>query len=143
VPPLLQVRNLSIESAAASGVLPAVRDVSLHVQAPAVVFQISHRIGVMYRGSLVELGRAVEVFQRPAHPYTRGLLNSVPTLRTPRSKPLQAIEGTVPALAAQRPGCALEPRCPSRISSCATELPPVEVVPGHLARCPVVAPEGR
>jgi oligopeptide/dipeptide ABC transporter ATP-binding protein len=106
----------------------------------AVVSQISHRIGVMYSGSLVEMGAANEVFRSPAHPYTRGLLNSVPTLHTARSKPLQTIEGTVPAISAPPPGCAFEPRCPSRISMCASEMPPlVEVSPGHLARCPVVA----
>ena len=62
----------------------------------AVVSQISHRIGVMYAGSLVEMGASADIFRSPAHPYTRGLLNSVPTLRTDRSKPLQTIEGTVP-----------------------------------------------
>jgi peptide/nickel transport system ATP-binding protein len=106
----------------------------------AVVSQISHRIGVMYSGSLVEMGATSEVFRSPAHPYTRGLLNSVPTLHTARSKPLQTIEGTVPAISAPPPGCAFEPRCASRISTCASEMPPlVEVSPGHLARCPVVA----
>jgi oligopeptide/dipeptide ABC transporter ATP-binding protein len=105
-----------------------------------VVSQISHRIGVMYSGSLVEMGATSEVFRSPAHPYTQGLLNSVPTLHTARSKPLQTIEGTVPAISAPPPGCAFEPRCASRISTCASEMPPlVEVSPGHLARCPVVA----
>ncbi len=63
----------------------------------AVVSRVSHRIGVMYAGSLVEMGRAHDVFCEPAHPYTRGLLHSVPTLRSDRTKPLQTIEGTVPA----------------------------------------------
>ncbi len=110
----------------------------------AVVSEISHRIGVMYAGSLVEMGTAQEVFTHPAHPYTRGLLHSVPTLRTERSQPLQTIEGTVPAITALPPGCAFEPRCSWRITSCSIELPPlVEVAPGHLARCPVVSAEGR
>ncbi len=108
----------------------------------AVVSQISHRIGVLYAGSLVEMGGATQVFRNPVHPYTQGLLHSVPTLRTPRNKPLQTIEGTVPAISSMLPGCAFEPRCSSRIASCATALPPlVEVAPGHLARCPVLAPE--
>jgi oligopeptide/dipeptide ABC transporter ATP-binding protein len=108
----------------------------------AVVSQVSRRIGVMYAGSLVEMGMAQEVFTNPAHPYTRGLLHSVPTLRTERSQPLQTIEGTVPAITALPPGCAFEPRCSWRITSCAVELPPlVEVAPGHLARCPVVSAE--
>lgn len=110
----------------------------------AVVSQVSHRIGVMYAGSLVEMGTAQEVFCRPAHPYTRGLLHSVPTLRTERGQPLQTIEGTVPAITGLPPGCAFEPRCSWRIASCSIELPPlVEVAPGHLARCPVVSAEVR
>ena len=110
----------------------------------AVVSRISHRIGVMYAGSLVEMGTAAEVFRNPAHPYTRGLLNSVPTLRSDRAKPLQAIEGTVPAISALPPGCAFEPRCAFRIASCAEALPPLlEISPGHVARCPVVLPEVR
>ena len=52
----------------------------------AVVSQVAHRIGVMYAGSLVEMGTAQEVFTHPAHPYTRGLLHSVPTLRTERGQ---------------------------------------------------------
>jgi oligopeptide/dipeptide ABC transporter ATP-binding protein len=110
----------------------------------AVVSQVAHRIGVMYAGSLVEMGTAQEVFTHPAHPYTRGLLHSVPTLRSERSRLLQTIEGTVPAITALPPGCAFEPRCSSRIASCSVALPPlVEVAPGHLARCPVVSLEAR
>jgi oligopeptide/dipeptide ABC transporter ATP-binding protein len=110
----------------------------------AVVSQVSHRIGVMYAGSLVEMGTAREVFAHPAHPYTRGLLHSVPTLRSERNQPLRTIEGTVPAITALPPGCAFEPRCSSRIPTCAAALPPlVEVAPGHVARCPVVSPEVR
>ena len=110
----------------------------------AVVSQVAHRIGVMYAGSLVEMGTAQEVFTHPAHPYTRGLLHSVPTLRTERSQPLQTVEGTVPAITALPPGCAFEPRCSSRIAACSVALPPlVEVAPGHLARCPVVSMEVR
>ena len=110
----------------------------------AVISQVSRRIGVMYAGSLVEMGTAQEVFAHPAHPYTRGLLHSVPTLRSERSQPLQTIEGTVPVITALPPGCAFEPRCPSRIATCAEALPPlVEVAPGHLARCPVVSAEVR
>ncbi len=110
----------------------------------AVVSQVAHRIGVMYAGSLVEMGTASDVFRKPLHPYTRGLLNSVPTLRSDRAKPLQTIEGTVPPISALPPGCAFEPRCEKRIPSCAVALPPLtEVSPGHLARCPVVAQEVR
>jgi oligopeptide/dipeptide ABC transporter ATP-binding protein len=108
----------------------------------AVVSQVSHRIAVMYAGSLVEVGSATQVFQEPVHPYTRGLLRSVPTLHSDRSRPLNTIEGTVPGISAMPPGCAFEPRCEWRLPSCAQALPSlVEVAPGHFARCPVVAAE--
>ena len=105
----------------------------------AVVSQVSDRVAVMYAGSIVELGAAREVFARPAHPYTRGLLHSAPTLRTDRGRPLETIEGTVPAPDSLPPGCAFEPRCSWRADVCAEALPPlVEVGSGHWARCPVV-----
>ncbi len=104
----------------------------------AVVSRVSHRVAVMYAGNLVEAGDAGEVFRNPMHPYTRGLLRSVPTLRSDRSQPLRTIEGSVPALMALPPGCSFEPRCGLCIPTCADSLPPlIEVAPGHLARCPV------
>ena len=110
----------------------------------AVVSQISHRIAVMYAGSVVEMGNARDVFLNPLHPYTRGLLNSVPTLRSDRTKPLQTIEGSVPAITALPPGCAFQPRCALRIAGCADALPPlIEASPGHFARCPVTMREVR
>jgi peptide/nickel transport system ATP-binding protein len=110
----------------------------------AVVSQVSHHIAVMYAGSLVELGTAAQVFREAVHPYTRGLLRSVPTLRSDRAQPLRTIEGTVPAMSAPPPGCAFEPRCEWRLPSCSQALPSlVEVAPGHLARCPVMAAELR
>ena len=103
-----------------------------------VVSQIADRVAVMYAGSIVEMGSVREVFARPVHPYTRGLLEAVPTLRTDRERPLRTIEGTVPALAALPPGCPFEPRCGIRVPECARALPPLEEVsPGHWARCPV------
>ncbi len=105
----------------------------------AVVSQVSDRVAVMYAGSIVELGPAREVFTSPAHPYTRGLLHSAPTLRTDRTRPLATIDGSVPGLQSLPAGCAFEPRCEARISDCASAMPPLaEVAPGHLARCPVV-----
>jgi peptide/nickel transport system ATP-binding protein len=105
----------------------------------AVISQVADRVAVMYAGSLVELGEKRDIFQAPAHPYTRGLLRAVPDLKTDRARPLQTIEGTVPALHAMPPGCGFEPRCEFRIPECARELPPlVQVSPGHWARCPVV-----
>jgi oligopeptide/dipeptide ABC transporter ATP-binding protein len=98
----------------------------------------------MYAGSLVESGGSAAVFRSPIHPYTRGLLRSVPTLRSDRSQPLRTIEGSVPSVAAPPAGCAFEPRCEWRLPSCQQALPSlVEVTPGHWARCPVVAAEIR
>ena len=107
----------------------------------AVVSRVADRIAVMYAGNLVELGSKREIFHAPAHPYTRGLLNAVPTLKTDRSRPLETIEGAVPPMQTLLPGCPFEPRCNSRIVECRRSLPPLlEVAPGHWARCPVVNP---
>jgi oligopeptide/dipeptide ABC transporter ATP-binding protein len=108
----------------------------------AVVSQVCDRVAVMYAGSIVELGPARDVFASPAHPYTRGLLHSAPTLHTDRARALQTIEGTVPSLTSLPPGCAFEPRCGFRIPDCHRAIPPlVEVAHGHWARCPVVQRE--
>jgi oligopeptide/dipeptide ABC transporter ATP-binding protein len=105
----------------------------------AVVSQIADRVAVMYAGSLVELGSKDDIFQVPSHPYTRGLLKAVPTLKTDRTRPLETIEGTVPAPHAVPSGCPFEPRCEFRVGECARSLPALaEVAPGHWARCPVV-----
>jgi peptide/nickel transport system ATP-binding protein len=104
----------------------------------AVVSQVAHRVAVMYAGSIVEMGRAGQVFRNATHPYTRGLLEAVPTLATDRARPLKTIEGTVPTMGFFPPGCAFEPRCGLRVDECARAFPPlVEVEPGHWARCPV------
>ena len=108
----------------------------------AVVSQVADRVAVMYAGTLVELGTKSDIFQAPAHPYTRGLLHAVPDLATDRSRPLETIEGTVPPLQSLPPGCAFEPRCDVRVPECARALPPlIEVSNGHFARCPVVNAE--
>jgi oligopeptide/dipeptide ABC transporter ATP-binding protein len=105
----------------------------------AVVSQVADRVAVMYAGSLVELGSRANIFKAPAHPYTRGLLHAVPTLRSDRSQPLETIEGAVPSLQAMPNGCRFEPRCDFRMEECTHALPRlVEVGPGHWARCPVV-----
>jgi len=104
----------------------------------AVVSQIADRVAVMYAGSMVEYGTARDIFRGATHPYTRGLLRSVPTLQTPVKAPLQTIAGTVPSIRSMPPGCPFEPRCDLRIETCKDAIPPfVEVSPGHWARCPV------
>jgi peptide/nickel transport system ATP-binding protein len=110
----------------------------------AVVSQVADRVAVMYAGNLVEIGTKRQIFQAPAHPYTRGLLQAVPTLKTERSQPLGTIDGTVPPLHAIPQGCAFEPRCGFRVPECSRLLPPLaEVQEGHWARCPVVSPAQR
>jgi oligopeptide/dipeptide ABC transporter ATP-binding protein len=105
----------------------------------AVVSQVADRVAVMYAGNLVELGSKRDIFDAPAHPYTRGLLHAVPDLKTDRTRPLRTIEGSVPPLQAMPSGCAFEPRCDFRVPACARDMPPlVEVAAGHWARCPVI-----
>ena len=107
----------------------------------AVISKVADRVAVMYAGTLVELGPRDEIFHNPAHPYTRGLLEAVPTLKTDRNHPLTTIDGTVPSLRDVPPGCPFEPRCGIRIPQCARALPPLaQVSPGHWARCPVANP---
>jgi len=106
----------------------------------AVISQIADHVAVMYAGNLVELGPKQSIFRTPAHPYTQGLLNAVPTLHTDRTRALRTIDGTVPPLHALPAGCPFEPRCALRVDACSRALPPlVEVAPGHRARCPVVS----
>ena len=110
----------------------------------AVVSGMADQVAVMYAGTLVELGSKEDVFRLPAHPYTRGLLQAVPTLKTDRNQPLATIDGTVPALHAVPQGCPFEPRCQMRIPTCGQALPPLaEVSRGHWARCPVANPASR
>jgi peptide/nickel transport system ATP-binding protein len=107
----------------------------------AVISKVADRVAVMYAGNLVEIGPRSEIFRNPAHPYTRGLLQAVPTLKTERQHPLQTIDGTVPSPQELPHGCPFDPRCEVRISECARALPPlVEINPGHWARCPVTNP---
>ena len=105
-----------------------------------VISQIADRVAVMYAGRIVETGRVRDVFVKPMHPYTRGLMNAVPSLRTDRSQPLRTIEGTVPSIAQLPPGCPFEPRCNLRVDACREAVPPlIEVGAQHWARC-IVTP---
>jgi oligopeptide/dipeptide ABC transporter ATP-binding protein len=99
-----------------------------------IVSRVADRIAVMYAGRIVETGPAARVLASPQHPYTRGLLASVPG-RIPGAR-LEAIPGAVPDLAALPPGCAFAPRCPARFDACDGAHPDEYAVsPGHAARC--------
>jgi peptide/nickel transport system ATP-binding protein len=104
-----------------------------------VIAETADRVAVMYAGRIVETGSVREVFAHPAHPYTRGLLASMPG-GTPGAR-LRAIEGSVPSLADLPPGCAFNPRCPDRFEPC-TSAPPPDYPAGTdlVAKCFLHAP---
>jgi oligopeptide/dipeptide ABC transporter ATP-binding protein len=93
------------------------------------------RVAVMYAGRLVEEAPTAELFARPSHPYTRGLLASVPRLSGPVTR-LTPIAGSVPLPTAWPSGCRFHPRCPDVLPRCPSDDPPaLGVAPGHQARC--------
>jgi oligopeptide/dipeptide ABC transporter ATP-binding protein len=99
-----------------------------------VVAETADRVAVMYTGRIVEEGLVRDVFRNPLHPYTRGLMASIPGGEA--GTRLRAIEGAVPSLAALPPGCTFAPRCPNRMDICTTAVPAlVDIEPGHQARC--------
>ena len=100
----------------------------------SVVAGLADTVAVMYGGRIVEQAPVDDLFDRPAHPYTRALLAARP--RIGDRAPLAAIPGSPPSPLQLPPGCAFYPRCPARSDArCATELPPLAPVgPGHLAR---------
>jgi oligopeptide/dipeptide ABC transporter ATP-binding protein len=102
-----------------------------------VVARYADRVNVMYAGRIIERGTAREVYGRPRHPYTLGLLRSVPRLDEPRRARLAPIDGQPPDLARLPPGCAFAPRCAFRVDRCAHEAPPLEAVgdTGHVSAC--------
>jgi oligopeptide/dipeptide ABC transporter ATP-binding protein len=103
-----------------------------------VVATIAERIYVMYAGIIVEQGDAAPIFHDPRHPYTQGLLASLPN-RSKRGGTLHSIPGTVPDPAYKPAGCPFHPRCPFAIESCKTEFPRMcDYGGGHVSRCPVL-----
>jgi len=99
-----------------------------------VIAQMADRVAVMYGGRIVEQARVAEIFDAPAHPYTRGLLASIP--HGARGERLAAIRGSVPALGQLGPGCAFAPRCPDRFEPCDATPPAAETIStGHDVRC--------
>jgi oligopeptide/dipeptide ABC transporter ATP-binding protein len=102
----------------------------------AVVQHISHRIGVMYLGRLVELTSKQELFRNPQHPYTEALLDSVPVPDPRRRRKRQVLRGDVPSPINPPRGCHFNTRCPLAVDRCFHETPKLrEVAPGHVAAC--------
>ena len=100
-----------------------------------VVARYADRVNVMYAGRIIEQADAREIYAHPRHPYTLGLLRSVPRLDEPRRARLDPIQGQPPDLTRLPPGCAFQPRCAYRIERC-LEMPPLAGVrPGHTSAC--------
>jgi oligopeptide/dipeptide ABC transporter ATP-binding protein len=109
-----------------------------------IVARYADRVNVMYAGRIVERGTAAEIYANPRHPYTLGLLRSVPRLDEPRRAKLLPIQGQPPDLSRLPPGCAFQPRCQYAVERCLREAPPLEAVsPGHVSACWVSAELGQ
>jgi oligopeptide/dipeptide ABC transporter ATP-binding protein len=101
-----------------------------------VIAETCEDVVVMYAGKVAETASAVELFKNPKHPYTQGLLGSIPRLETPRKTKLNVIEGIVPSLYELPSGCRFRTRCPYAMAICETEPPPLfEVGQNHFAAC--------
>ena len=101
-----------------------------------IVARYAKRVFVMYAGNIIEYGSAMDVYHFPCHPYTAGLLASVPRLDEPRKVRLQSIEGQPPDLIAPPRGCAFQDRCAYSIPQCLNEKPPLqEIGPNHYTAC--------
>ena len=100
-----------------------------------VIAEMAERVVVMYAGQIVEEAPVVQLFESPRHPYTSGLLSSIPRLRAGRER-LHVIEGMVPSLTDLPPGCRFWPRCPLAFERCRTESPDLVISePGRRVRC--------
>jgi oligopeptide/dipeptide ABC transporter ATP-binding protein len=102
-----------------------------------VVARYADRVNLMYAGRIIERSTARELYAHPCHPYTLGLLRSVPRLDEPRRARLAPIDGQPPDLTRLPPGCAFAPRCAFRVERCAHDVPPLEPVGGvsHVSAC--------
>jgi len=121
--------------------------VMLITHAMGVVAETAQRVVVMYAGKVVEEASVEEIFRSPRHPYTQGLIKSIPRIDATdvSTRRLDAIPGMVPSLLDPKPGCRFAARCPYAREDCLPETPPLrEVAPGHKVACVLagVAPSG-
>jgi len=101
-----------------------------------VVARYADRVNIMYAGKIIERGTARDIYRNPSHPYTLGLLNSVPRLDLPRKEKLDPVEGQPPDLMNLPAGCSFRERCRFAIERCAEEIPPLQSVSeGHFSAC--------
>lgn len=99
-----------------------------------VIAQIADRVAVMYAGHIMEYAGVKELFGEPLHPYTRGLLNTIPQVSKKQSR-LEEIKGTVPNMSSVPPGCRFNDRCKERLPRCSEEIPPLTESGGRKVRC--------
>src|SRR5271170_4264794 len=104
-----------------------------------VIAETAHRVAVMYAGRIVEIGAVREIVDRPSHPYTAGLMASIPRASGPRGR-LHQIDGTMPRLNAIPPGCPFNPRCPEALDRCRRERPELMPAKETEAACWQYAP---
>jgi len=103
-----------------------------------VIAEMAQSVAVMYAGRIVEYADVVELFTNPQHPYTFGLMDSIPRMDVPvaEDKMLKAIPGVVPSLLGLPEGCHFRERCPRAFDMCAGKIPPLYTLgSGHLVRC--------
>lgn len=100
----------------------------------SVVAELADNVAVMYAGKIVEYGAVKDVLKNPIHPYTEGLLNSMPGAALPGSR-LHQIDGMAPTLTGREQGCTFRPRCAYAQASCAERAPEVSTIPGRQFRC--------
>tara|TARA_A100001015_G_scaffold277059_1_gene335878 strand:+ start:388 stop:1362 length:975 start_codon:yes stop_codon:yes gene_type:complete len=103
-----------------------------------VIAEVCDRVLVMYAGQIVENGKIREIFKSPKHPYTQGLMKSIPVIGENKNKELFNIKGLVPNATEFPSGCHFNPRCEIRTDKCSKDLPMLEALPNnenHLVRC--------
>jgi peptide/nickel transport system ATP-binding protein len=96
----------------------------------AILSEVAEKIGIMYGGKMVEFGTSSEIYRNPKHPYTQGLLNSIPSLR--KEKKIKFIPGSPPDLSAPKPGCRFFDRCPEAMEKCKTVPPKIKTDSGYV-----------
>ena len=97
----------------------------------AILSEVAEKIGIMYGGKMIELGTSSEIYRNPKHPYTQGLLNSIPRLH--KEKKIKFIPGTPPDLTVIKPGCGFFDRCPEAMDKCKTDPPKIKTKSGYVS----------
>ncbi|HBT26580.1 MAG TPA: peptide ABC transporter ATP-binding protein, partial [Pseudothermotoga sp.] len=99
-----------------------------------IASEFCDRVAVMYAGNVIEVAKSEEIFNNPLHPYSKGLIESIPVID--KSRDLKGIAGTVPDLVDPPSGCRFHPRCNRAFDKCSSELPSLlEIEPDHFVAC--------